>query len=433
MIIHDEIANRLPEYERRILKLVEQNGKTSVANVTVDSIFNGMRNLDVLISDISYVDKNNGLYIRNHQISEVISKLPKSSVTKMPYIGGLYYLLMVGEFPTKVQALEVEKEWSLRVSKIPNYVFKIISTMPKDSHPMTLLSQAVLALQNCSSFDKKYHLEINKNSNWESALEDAFNLTAQLPIIAAYIYRWKYFNETKIPEYDINLDYADNLARMMCVSDKNSYADFLRLYFILHSDHGVGNVSAHTMQLVGSTLASPFYAFSASLDALAGPLHGLASQECLDWLLKILEKFNGKPSKSELIKFVSDEINAGKIIPGYSHALLRVIDPRFILLLNYANDNFFNDQLVSLTNSIYKIVSSKLATKTPNPHPNIDAISGLMQYHYGITQSNFYTVFFGLSRSLGLTANYVWSRAIKTPLERPNSISLETLEKKVKK
>lgn len=433
MIIHDEIINQLPKYRRRILKLIKESGEKIVTNITVNSIFGGMKNLDVLISDISHVDMKKGLYIRNHPISEVIYKLPKATKSNMPYVGGLYYLLMVGEFPTEIQALEVEKEWSLRASKIPNYIFRLISTMPRETHPMTLLSQAVLALQNCSSFEKKYHLEINKDSNWESALEDSLNLTAQLPVIAVYIYRWKYFGETKIPEYSPNLDYAQNLARMIQVSDEKAYANFLRLYFVLHSDHGVGNASAHTMQLVGSTLSSPFYAFSASLNALAGPLHGLANQESLDWLLKILKKFNGIPPIPKLKKFVSEEINSGKIIPGYSHALLKVIDPRFVLLLNYANDTFPNDELVSLTNLIYKIVSSKLITKTVNPYPNIDAISGVLQYHYGITQSNFYTVLFGLSRSLGLTANYVWSRALNFPIERPNSITIKILEKKVKK
>lgn len=45
-----------------------------------------------------------------------------------------------------------------------------------------------------------------------------------------------------------------------------------------HSDHEGGNVSAHTSHLVGSALSDPYLSFSAAMNGLAGPLHGLANQ-----------------------------------------------------------------------------------------------------------------------------------------------------------
>lgn len=45
------------------------------------------------------------------------------------------------------------------------------------------------------------------------------------------------------------------------------------------SDHEGGNVSAHTVHLVGSALSDPYLSFAAGLNGLAGPLHGLANQE----------------------------------------------------------------------------------------------------------------------------------------------------------
>ncbi len=74
----------------------------------------------------------------------------------MPLVGGLYYLLLIGEVPTKEQAMEVEAEWAKRAT-VPDYVYKMIRSMPKETHPMTLFSQAVLALQNGSVFASKYH------------------------------------------------------------------------------------------------------------------------------------------------------------------------------------------------------------------------------------------------------------------------------------
>ena len=47
------------------------------------------------------------------------------------------------------------------------------------------------------------------------------------------------------------------------------------------SDHEGGNVSAHTSHLVGSALSDPYLSFSAAMNGLAGPLHGLANQVCV--------------------------------------------------------------------------------------------------------------------------------------------------------
>jgi len=50
-----------------------------------------------------------------------------------------------------------------------------------------------------------------------------------------------------------------------------------------------GNVSAHTTHLVGSALSDPYLSFSAGLNGLAGPLHGLANQEVLNWLENLMK------------------------------------------------------------------------------------------------------------------------------------------------
>jgi citrate synthase len=66
--------------------------------------------------------------------------------------------------------------------------------------------------------------------------------------------------------------------------------------------------------------------------------------------------------------------------------------------------------------------------KAKNPAPNVDAISGTLQYHYGVREFEFYTVLFGIGRALGVTANYVWARALGMPLERPKSLTTKMLE-----
>ena len=433
MILHEKIAEQLPEWRSRYKALGKEHAEVVVDKVTVGQVVGGMRDIKSLVTDISYVDPAEGIRFRGKTIPEVLKALPKPRGAKIPYVGGLYYLLMVGGVPTREQALLVEAEWARR-SEVPDYVFKMIKTMPKETHPLTLFSQAVLALQNGSAFNRQYHAGMKKDSYWEPALEDSLDLTAKLPVIAAYIYRMKYFGETKKPKYSARLDYGANFAKMMGVADQKGYAELARLYFILHSDHESGNVSAHTMHLVGSALSDPYLSFSAALGGLAGPLHGLANQECLAWLLDVHKMFGRVPTREELYKFAWDTLNSGKVIPGYGHAVLRVPDPRFTAQMQFAKERFPQDELLRLADLVFDVVPAVLKEqgKAKNPAPNVDAISGTLQHYYGVREFEFYTVLFGVGRALGVTPNYVWARALGQPIERPKSLSTKMLEDIVK-
>ena len=433
MILHEKISAQLPEWRERVKSLAKEHGEVKVDDVTVGQIVGGMRDIKSLLTDVSFVDPAHGILFRGMTIPELLKKLPKARGGKMPSVGGLYYLLMIGEVPTKEQAMEVEAEWAKR-SSVPDYVFKILRAMPKETHPMTLFSQAVLALQNGSTFAQKYH-SMKKDVYWEAALEDSLDLTAKLPIIAAFIYRMKYFDETKKPRYNPKQDYGLNFARMMKVSDRKGYADLMRQYFIIHSDHESGNVSAHAMHLVGSALSDPFLSFSAALNGLAGPLHGLANQEALAWLIEVRKQFGGVPSREDLRKFAWDTLNSGKVIPGYGHGVLRVVDPRFTAQMQFAKNHFPEDEMIRLADLVYEVVPEVLKEqgKAKDPAPNVDAVSGTLQYYYGVRDFQFYTVLFGVSRALGVTANYVWARALGQPIERPKSMTTKMLEEAVAK
>ncbi len=434
MILHEKIAAQLPAWRERVRSLVKEHGETVVDQVTIGQVYGGMRDIKSMVTDVSFVDPATGIKFRGMSIPEVLSKLPKPRGAKIPYVGGLYYLLMTGEIPTRPQAEEVEHDWASR-AVVPDHVFKMLRAMPKETHPMVLLSQAVLALEGGSKFVAAYNQGVKKDAYWESALEDALDLTAKLPVIAAYIYRLKFFGETKKPKYNARQDYGTNFARMIGVSDRKGYAELARLYFILHSDHESGNVSAHATHLVGSALSDMYYAFSAGLNGLAGPLHGLANQECLGWLISVRDQFGGVPSREELYQFAWDTLNGGKVIPGYGHAVLRVTDPRFVAQLEFAKARFPEDTLIRLAELVYDVVPTVLKEqgKAKNPAPNVDAISGALQYYYGVREFDFYTVLFGVGRALGVTANLVWARALGQPIERPKSVSTAMLEEEAKK
>lgn len=427
MDLKEKLAASLPEWRERVRKLVKDSGDVVVGDVTISQVYGGMRDVKALVTDISYVDPNEGIRLRGYTIPEVLEKLPKPEGATMPYVGGLYYLLLVGETPTRDQAVEVEEEWKRRAT-VPQFVFDALKAMPIDAHPMMLFSIAILALQNGSLFAKRYHEGMRREEYWEPMLEDSLNLTAKLPAIAAYIYNLKY-HERRIIAPDPKLDWAANFAQMVGIPTPE-YMDLSRLYFILHSDHESGNASAHATHLAASTLSDIYYAFSAGINSLAGPLHGLANQESLGWLLHIHDQFTGVPTREQLRQFAWDTLNAGQVIPGYGHAVLRKPDPRFTAQFEYANKYMPDDEIFQIAKMVYEIVPQVLIEqgKAKNPSPNVDAISGTLQYHYGLKEFDFYTVLFGVGRSLGVSANAVWARALGQPIERPKSLTTAILE-----
>ena len=432
MILFDKLSAEIPGWRERIKTLVKEHGTTVIDQVTIEQVYGGMRDIKSLVSDISYVDPAEGIRLRGYSIPEVLKLLPKPKGAEMPFVGGLYYLLLVGELPTETQALEVEEEWKAR-SAIPKNILNCLESNEALTHPMTLLSQAVLGLQPGSHFSRQYHEGIKKDELWMSMLEDSLELTAKLPVLAAHIYNLKY-RKGQIPEVDPSLDMGANFAHMIGVEDK-TYEDVSRLYFILHSDHELGNVSAHVTHLVASSLSDIYFAFSAGLNGLAGPLHGLANQECLGWLLNVHKEFGNVPSTEKLREYAWNWLNSGRVIPGYGHAVLRVPDPRFTAQLEFALKHFPEDEILRLAVMVYDIVPKVLKEqgKAKNPSPNVDAISGTLQYHYGIREFDFYTVLFGVGRSLGVTANAVWARALGQPIERPKSLTTSMLEELAKK
>lgn len=201
-----------------------------------------------------------------------------------------------------------------------------------------------------------------------------------------------------------------------------------------YSDHEGGNVSAHTTHLVGSALSDPYLSFAAGLNGLAGPLHGLANQEVLVWLMKLQKGVGKNVTEDQLKDFIWKTLKSGQVVPGYGHAVLRKTDPRYTCQREFALKHLPDDPLFHLVSTIYKVVPPILNElgKVKNPWPNVDAHSGVLLQYYNLKEMNYYTVMFGVSRALGVLASLVWDRALGLPLERPKSYSTPALKKLVK-
>jgi citrate synthase len=425
--LKEKLKEKIDAHRPRTTKLVKEHGSVKVGEVTVAQAIGGMRGVKCLTTDISYLDPFEGIRFRGYTIPECLEKLPKAPGGEMPYVEGHIYLLLTGDIPTEDDVKELADEFKKR-REVPKYVFDVLRAMPKDSHPMAMFAAAIVSMQRESVFVKKYNEGISKMEYWDSTYEDVMNLLSRLPEIAAFIYRLKYKNGDIIaPNPD--LDLGGNFAHMMGI-DK-PYDDVSRLYFLLHSDHESGNASAHTGHLVASTLSDVYYAISGMIDALAGPLHGLANEQVLRWIQGVMDKMGGKtPNEEEMKKFVWDTLNSGQVVPGYGHAVLRKTDPRYAAQRDFCLKYLPDDPIFKYVDVLYKVVPPILEEqgKAKNPWPNVDAQSGVIQWYYGITEYEFYTVLFGVGRAIGVASNIVWDRALGYAIERPKSLTTAMLE-----
>jgi len=411
-----------------IKDLLKEHGNRKAGEVTLSQIYQGMRGITGLVTETSLLDAQEGIRFRGYSIPELQAKLPTAKPGGEPMPEGLFYLMLVGELPSEEDAHHITNVWQRR-SHVPNHVFATIDALPLNAHPMTMLVTGVMALQTESNFARAYAKGINKKEYWAYVYDDAMDLIARLPRIAAYIYRRKYKNNEHIHP-DGLLDWAGNLSHMMGYSDE-SFMELMRLYMTIHADHEGGNVSAHTTHLVGSALSDPFLSYAAGMNGLAGPLHGLANQEVIKWIYEMQESLGtDAPTKEQIAQYVQDTLNAGKVVPGYGHAVLRKTDPRFTAQMEFGKKHMPDDKLVNTVWNIYETVPPILQSlgKIKNPWPNVDAHSGALLVHYGLVEYEFYTVLFAVSRALGVLSSLCWDRALGFPLERPKSVTTESVK-----
>ena len=421
--IKERFKSKADGLAAEIKELLKEHGAKTIGEVTLSQIYQGMRGITGLVSETSLLDAQEGIRFRGFSIPELQQRLPKAPGGTEPLPEGLFYLMLLGELPSEDDVHDLSANWQRR-SHVPNHVFAAIEALPKDSHPMTQFVVAIMALQTQSKFADRYAKGMAKKDYWEAVFDDSMDLIARLPRVAAYIYRRKYKKEDHIHP-DGLLDWAGNFAHMMGYEDE-TFRELMRLYMTIHADHEGGNVSAHTTHLVGSALSDPYLSLAAGMNGLAGPLHGLANQEVIKWIFEMRDQLGVElPSSEQIADYVGKTLNEGKVVPGYGHAVLRKTDPRFTAQMEFGKRHMPNDPLVQTVWNIYETVPPILQSlgKIKNPWPNVDAHSGALLVHYGLVEYEFYTVLFGVSRSLGVLASLCWDRALGLPLERPKSVS----------
>lgn len=408
--------------------MVKAHGDLVIDEVQIDQIYGGMRGIQSMVWETSSLDPQEGIRFRGYAIPELRQLLPKINGATEPLPEGLFWLMLTDQLPTDSEVQWLSEEWARR-GVLTDADYELLDHMDSAIHPMTQFSIAIMAMQSTSLFAHAYHDGMNKSNYWEYMYEDCMNLIAKLPLVAAYIYRKTFYNGNHIPK-DPKLDWSANFAHMLG-KDSAEFRDLMRLYMTIHADHEGGNASAHAVHLVGSTLSDAYLSLSGGMNALAGPLHGLANQEVMDWIYKMVDDLGtNKPTAEQISEYVIKTLKQGVVVPGYGHAVLRQPDPRFLAQRDFAQKHCPEDPMVQIVWKVFEVVPKILQDlgKIKNPWPNVDAHSGALLEHYELKEHNFYTVMFGVSRALGVLAQLCWDRAYNLPLERPKSLTSDEIK-----
>merc|ERR1712241_933593 len=425
------LAEKIPVVQEEVKAFRKSHGDTKIGEITVDQIYGGMRGMKGLVTETSVLDADEGIRFRGYTIPECQELLPKAPGGQEPLPEGLFWLLVTGDIPTEEQVRGLSKDWASR-AELPSHVVTMLNNFPSNLHPMAQFSAAMAALHSESKFSKAYAEGVHKSKYWDATFEDSMDMIAKLPVVAATIYNNLFREGTAPCPIDPNKDWSHNFTEMVGYKDP-MFTELMRLYLTIHSDHEGGNVSAHATHLVGSALSDPYLSFCAGMCGLAGPLHGLANQEVLVFMEKVVEAVGLDATDDQMKEFVWSLLKSGQVVPGYGHAVLRKTDPRYTCQREFALKHLPDDKLFKLVSQLYMLVPPILLEtgKVKNPWPNVDAHSGVLLQHYGMMEMNYYTVLFGVSRALGVTASLVWDRALGLPLERPKSMSTAGLKKLV--
>lgn len=429
--LQEVLRDKIVKYREEVREILREHKDKVISEVTVGQAYGGMRGVKGMICDTSVVEPDKGLIVRGHPLLDIKHLWPEE----------VFFLLLTGELPDDEAKAALQQEFDRR-SQVPDYVWKLLYTMAEDTHPMCMLATGVLVMERESVFRKWYDRGMKREDYWLAMLGDSLNILAKLPVIAAGIYRIRYKHGSPM-QWTHGLDYGANFANMLGIADPaGSFAKLMRLYLNFHADHEGGNVSANACHTVGSALSDAYYSVSAGLNGLAGPLHGLANQECVKWIIATMEKFDGVPSEEQLREFAFRTLREGRVIPGYGHAVLRVTDPRFTGFLEFGKEHLPEDPVFQVVARVYDVIPKVLqeyseervkAGKNPiaNVWPNVDAGSGALLYHYGLTEFPYYTVMFSVSRAMGMLAQLILNRALGTAITRPKSVSTEWIKAQV--
>ncbi len=369
-----------------------------LCEVTENHLNTGLRGIPVGTCRTSFVTPTEGVHYCGYPIKDLVNFSPEEVI----------YLLMNKELPNAEETAVFTKNLQSR-GKLPDEIIGILSSLPKNGHPMDWLS---IGIHSLGMFDE--------NEDWQ---ENTLNLIAKMPRLMGLIFRIREGREANIPEDDLTKSIVERFVHTLEFEDvdKVKMSKVISTYLVLHMDHGGGNLSTFTGKAIASGKATVYSAIAGAMNALSGPLHGRANQSCLEFVLRI-----GTSDEQEVESFVRGELAAGRPVFGFGHAVLSVEDPRATAQFELGEQICPEDENFKIIKTLRKVAPMVLSEnkKIRNPNANVDIASGALLHHVGLIDPTYYTTFFGWARVAGIGAQIIDERTVLrsgkgVPIYRP--------------
>lgn len=370
--------------------------------ITKSNLETGLRGYPVGYCPTSYVEPIEGLFYCGEPIKELANNSPEEVI----------YLLMHRKSPNQSELDAFKTELNNR-ARLSQAAIKHIQSLPRQGHPMKLFSSAILILGM-----------LEGRGDYK---EDCINLIAKMPHLVATVINY-HAGWGATPAPDTSLSYMDNFTHMLQVPgvSKDKLGEVFRLFNVLHYDHGGGNLSAFTGKAVASGLEDMFGSIASAMCALAGPRHGRANQDCLEFVKGVANDLGESATADDVEALIRKKLANRELLYGFGHAVLRAEDARATIFYEHAEKNYPDHPLVKMA-LLLRTSGPKVLKENPkisNPYPNVDAMSGSLLTAAGFDYPEYYTVLFGLSRSVGIAIQIVYERTQAregkgTPIVRP--------------
>lgn len=369
--------------------------------ITADNLDTGMRGYPVGYCPTSFVDAQKGLFYCGKPVKELAYREPQEVI----------YLLYYGKEGSPSEVARFFQDLKKR-APCSKETIEAITRLPRSGSPMKLFCSALLILGMLESTN--------------DYKEDCLNVIAKMPhLVAAVINHHGGWGKTPHPNPE--LGYMENFVHMLNLPKKADHLiNAMKLFNILHYDHGGGNLSTFVGKAIASGLEDMYGSLSGAMAALAGPRHGRANQDCLEFVKEVLDELGENATVDDVEALIRKRLAENKLVFGFGHAVLRVEDPRAIVQYDFVKKYYPNHPLVK-TALLLREAGIKVLSENPkisDPYPNVDAISGTMLTAAGFDYPDYYTLLFGLSRCVGISIQIVYDRTEArggkgTPIIRP--------------
>jgi citrate synthase len=370
----------------------------SLFEITEDQLETGLRGVPVGYVTTSYVDPQKGLLYVGQPVHELVD-WSAEQVIELLYYG-------------KSDHTQFSEELSRR-GVCHREALRQIMQLPAQLDPMRLFPMALMIDAHHESV-KDYR-------------EDCLNLIAKVPTLVAAVIR-RHSGWGRLARPNPSQGWVENFVRLIAPPDADLKAltDIMRLFVILHFDHGGGNLSAFVGKAVASGMEDMYGSIAAAMLALAGPRHGAANQDALKLLLDLVNELGATPTDLQLEASIKRRLANKELIYGFGHAVLRVEDPRATVLYRIAEERYPSHPVVQMALSLRR-VAPKVLSQDPrisDPYANIDAISGALLSAAGFPYPHYFPLLFGLARTVGIAIQIVYERCEArggkgTPIIRP--------------